>query len=157
KIAPQPCAPSASASTLIVVNPWRNRVRSLPVTRSRPQLERSMGVMATPLTLLLLRRRGRLLGGLGHLDLALDPALELGLALPALHLRRTSIVSASHAGLLWRARISHRRPPAAEDHTKMSSGRNAETTMLGTSTTSLIARSTATLQIAYACWRVKPR
>src|ERR1041385_1728822 len=55
-----------------------------------------MGVMVTPLTLLLLRRRGRLLGGLGHVDLALDPALELGLALPALHLRRTSIVSASH-------------------------------------------------------------
>lgn len=40
---------------------------------------------------------------------------------------------------------------------KMSSGRNADTRTLGTSTSSLIARSTATLQIAYACWRLKPR
>ena len=38
-------------------------------------------------------------------------------------------------------------------HTKMSSGSTADTTKLGTSTTSLIFRSTATEQIAYACWR----
>src|SRR5712692_7208454 len=38
-------------------------------------------------------------------------------------------------------------------HTKISSGSTADTTKLGTSTTSLIFRSTATEQIAYACWR----
>src|SRR3954469_25196060 len=40
-----------------------------------------------PPTLLLLRRGGRLLRGPGGIDLALDPGLELGLALPALHLQ----------------------------------------------------------------------
>src|SRR4029079_12461907 len=108
--------------TLTVVSPCRNRVRSPPVTRSRPQLERSTAIMrvafpcwgrassgSRPPTLLLLRRRGRLLRSLGGIDLALDPGLELGLAPLALHLRRLAIVSASHAILLWPARISRSR------------------------------------------------
>src|ERR1043165_8740749 len=49
RIAPQPCAPSASASTFTVVSPCRKRVRSLPVTRSRPQLERSTAIMRVSL------------------------------------------------------------------------------------------------------------
>src|SRR5215475_4696267 len=56
------------------------------------------GEEGVPPSLLLLRRCGRLLGGLGGLDLASDPGLELGLALPALHLWRTAIVSTSHGG-----------------------------------------------------------
>src|SRR6266540_1059125 len=39
---------------------------------------------------------------------------------------------------------------------KMSRGRKADTTKLGTSTTSLTFRSTATLQMAYACCRDQP-
>ena len=39
-------------------------------------------------------------------------------------------------------------------YSKMSSGRTALTVTFGTSTMSLILRSTATLQIAYACSRV---
>src|SRR5262249_24919492 len=53
RIAPQPCAPSPSASTFTVVSPCRNRTRSPPVRRRRPQVERSMitagGVCPGPL------------------------------------------------------------------------------------------------------------
>jgi hypothetical protein len=45
----------------------------------------------------------------------------------------------------------HRFPIIVVQVVKMSSGRNAETRKLGTSTSWLILRSTATLQIAYAC------
>src|SRR5690606_14966259 len=51
--------------------------------------------------LLLLRGRGRLLRRLRGLDLALDPALPLGLAALALHLRRVAIVTATHAFAPW--------------------------------------------------------
>src|SRR5262249_7953061 len=44
-----------------------------------------------------------------------------------------------------------------EHHVKMLSGRNADTIQLGASTISLILRSTATLQSAYACSRLSPR
>src|SRR5688572_1456247 len=46
----------------------------------------------TPASLLLLGRWGRLLGRLGSLDLALDPRLQLRLALAPLHLGRPAIV-----------------------------------------------------------------
>ncbi len=55
------------------------------------------------------------------------------------------------------ARVRHACVPNRRDKTvhppTMSSGRNADTTKLGTSTIWLIRRSTATEQIAYACWR----
>jgi len=44
--------------------------------------------------------------------------------------------------------VPYKRAPGAERQVKMSSGRKAETTKLGTSTSSLTFRSTATLQIA---------
>jgi hypothetical protein len=79
---------------------------------------------------------------------------------------RTSIGSGAYAAPIHAdlRRQGDQRPPAVTDghgpggccvsgaaraaQVKMSRGRNAETTKLGTSTTSLTLRSTATLQIA---------